>query len=122
MKKPHLSPEQTAYLTALAIVRALTETAKSRFAAEKLGITRDMPRATTERVFLRREQIEAEIGLYDAKRALRAAEEAMVRWGVEHACRFSPAHATVLRETEQKAKRSLAHWDRLVAIVVKLAA
>jgi hypothetical protein len=121
-KTARMSPEQTVYTAARAVYETLVDERARRFAAAGLRVTREMSDEEAERVFLAQGEIEAAIGLDAARTALRAAEEAMVAWGVAHACRYSPTHAELLRSTEQRAKRSVVYWEKIVGICFKLAA
>ena len=122
MKKPNFSPEQRAYVVARASHTALMVERARRFAAAGLGVTRSMSDEAAEAVFLAQEKIESELGCYRSRRALRAAEEAMVAWGVTYACAHSPAHTELLRSAQDRAKRSAIYWPKLVDICFKLAA
>jgi hypothetical protein len=121
-KTARMSPEQTVYTVARAVYETLLDERAARFAAAGLKVTREMSDEDAERVFLAQGEIEHAIGLDAARTSLRAAEQAMVAWAIAHACRFSPAHATLLGDLQARAQRSVVRWEELVGICFKLAA
>lgn len=121
-----LSPAQSAYADALATVRALAETRDEMCKEAGLVYAREMTDEDFERVSEGREAIEEALGYWTAKSALSKAEDAMVRWSLEHATRFAkknaPQHEATVAGLYERAKLHPKAWEKLVDIAFRLAA
>lgn len=73
-----------------------------------------------DRVFNGEEDLAESMGLREAEKVLRMAEDAMVRWSCLHSITRFPAHAETVFETYVKARGSVKFWPRLVDIASRL--
>jgi hypothetical protein len=121
-RKSRLSAEQIAVCEA----RALFETVKADCIAEDIrrGITypEGMTLEQETAMDLAAHEIRVERGYYLARRAVVEAERAVVAWCIEHARRYSPAHAALLADVQERAERSAVYGPKLVELAMRLAA
>lgn len=117
-----VAPAQSAYALALAAFEA------AQRAAEALKAERgvDYTKADTEEAIDAMAELEGECdrvaGVLAAERALRAAEQKLIAWGIGRACAMSPENAATLRDLQSRADRNVVARNRLVDLCFRFAA
>lgn len=113
---------QEAYFRARALFETVRETCCAEDVRRGLIYREEMSDFEKETFEMGLVAVREEAGYYLARAAMQEAEKEMVAWSVEHAKRYSPAHAGMIEELHTKAAKSAVYWPRLVDIAARLAA
>ena len=120
--KSRLSAEQIAVCEARAILATVEEQATAEIARQGIAYPDGLSFEDEVALDVRCHDIREGCGVYLARAAVKAAERAVVAWCIEHAKRYSPAHAALLTDMHARAETSVVYWPKLVELAMKLAA
>ncbi len=119
-----LSPQQAAYAEARTAYDAAKRTAETTKATWR--IEAKYAAAESEREIDSIAALEADAEhlarLPEAERALRAATERLIAWGIGRACAVGPEHAATLRDLQARAKVDVVAREKIAALCMRLAA
>lgn len=121
-KPSRLSAEQLAVCEARAILATVEEQATAEIARQGIAYPDGLSFDDEVALDVRCHDIREGCGVFLARAAVKAAERAVVAWCIEHAKRYSPAHAATLTDMHARAEKSVVYWPRLVELAMRLAA
>jgi hypothetical protein len=116
----HMSAEQRLYVVALAQRDTLKAAHADACKAAGFVWAEEMSDEEFDRVFNGEEDLAESMGLREAEKVLKMAEDAMVRWSCLHSITRYPAHAETVFETYVNAQGSVKFWPRMVDIASRL--
>jgi hypothetical protein len=120
---PPAHESQETYYLARAAYDCVAAEVERQIVARGYTVTADMEdEEQVLALYERQEDVKDELGLYNARKILRLAEEVMVDYMLDHAAAFSPEHAAEVRAAAERAKTSVIHWPKFVDLAARLRA
>lgn len=122
IKSSKFSAQQTAWMLATAQMDAIRAEYESLRIERGLIDRRDASEEESERVFEAQETVKEALGYYKAMDVLRAAEDALIAWSLDHAATFAPAAQKATVEMLRAKSWMPSVRGRLIDLASKLAA